>query len=75
MEVEKFEDEEGNTIQFRYYKGHVFHVDFNRDIQERVEVKFKKFKVQKDDVLICSYPKTGEMCSQYMKKLLNEKKK
>lgn len=59
MEVENLTDSEGNKIQFRHYNGHVFHVDLNKDIRQKIEDQFKNFKCREDDVIICSYPKTG----------------
>ncbi|XP_021347199.1 sulfotransferase 1C2-like [Mizuhopecten yessoensis] len=58
MDVSTVVDDSGNAISFKQYKGRRFHPSMVGNIADTL-ANISSLRVLKDDVLLCSYPKSG----------------
>ncbi|XP_021347139.1 sulfotransferase 1C3-like [Mizuhopecten yessoensis] len=58
MDVSTVVDDNGNAMSFKQYKGRRFHPSMVGNITDTL-VNISSFSVLEDDVLLCSYPKSG----------------
>ncbi|XP_060071690.1 amine sulfotransferase-like, partial [Ylistrum balloti] len=58
MELVKIVDEYGNKLRYKRYQGRTFHPDFLGNVGDHL-AEVTNYKGQPDDVLLCTFPKSG----------------
>lgn len=58
MDIVTVSDDEGNTLEYKKYQGHVFPKLVRGNVQDQL-AQVAQLQCRADDILLCTYPKTG----------------